>query len=555
MLLELGLENYVLVKEASLAFSPGLVILTGETGAGKSLLVQALKTVLGGRTGPHLIRTGTDQAVVQALFDDVPSLRGLLDGLGIPLDDGLAVRRVFSRNGRVKNYVNGAIVPLQDLKRITSSLVSIAGQHEYQELLLPESHRLALDRFAGIEADVAVISRRFRDLKALERELDEASSRRNALNEERERLMKEAADIDAVGPGPGEDDALEQERAVLKAATTLRALGEGVYGTLYGEKGSVIERLNACRADLSRMSALDSRLARTAEEMASAFYSLEESARTLREYLSGLVDDPSRLDAVEERIHALRDLMRRFGPTLDDVIAHRKSMGSLLENLLEKGEKCGELKKMIERQGEELVERARLVSGKRREAAKSLSEAVSSELSGLRLENADFIVEVTAPSNPVPADVGPAGMDAVRFLFRPNAGEPARPLASIASGGELSRVMLAIRSVLATRSGIETIVFDEIDAGIGGEVAGRVGAKLKALAASGQVIVITHFPQIASLANQHFTVSKHVTGGATRTIVTELPEGERTGEIARMLGGEPAAAFEYARTLVEGRKG
>ncbi len=551
MLLELGLENFVLITRATLVLSPGLVSVTGETGAGKSLLVQAVKTVLGDRAGPHLVRTGADQAVVQALFDAPDALREVLDGLGINGDDVVTIRRIIPRNGKARAYVNGAFVSIHDLRTIASSLVSIAGQHEYQSLLSTAHHRIALDRFAGLDREVEDFSRGHAELMSLKRELQKLAALRKSWEDRRERLRAEAAEIDAVAPREGEDEALEQERKVLRSASTLMAAGHAVHSALYAEKGSVLERLHACSKDLERMSAIDPRVSGLYEDLVSIILEVEELSRSVHFHVSGLTDDPARLEAVEERITRLKALARKYGPDVSDIIAHRKGLEEKLASLgVEEGREA-ELKGLIQTREAELLAQATRISRVRLESAAALASEVVREFADLRLSNARFHVQVSAPEDPAPSDLGPHGLDEVRFLFSANVGEPLGPIEDIASGGELSRVMLALKTILSGRMGIETVLFDEIDAGLGGEVAERVGIKLAALARRGQVIVITHFPQIAALADQHLVVSKHVENGATHTAVTQISSDKRTDEIARMLGGAPMPAREYARSLLE----
>ncbi|NDY43552.1 DNA repair protein RecN [Dissulfurirhabdus thermomarina] len=531
MLAELLLENFVLIDRAALAFPPGFTVLTGETGAGKSLMVRAVQLILGDRGGADVVRTGAEQGSIQAVLEPGEGARAFLEERGIEAgeDDGLILRRVFSRGGRGRIYVNGVLVTLQDLRALTGGLVSLAGQHDYQHLLRRESHGPWLDRFGGLE---------------------DRAAREEAL----ERLRAEAGEIDALAPQPGEDEALEAERRVLRHAATLREIGERCHGALYAEKGAVCEVLARCRQDLERMAALDERLARTLEDLQSAAFQAEEAAFALRDYLQDLPADLSRLEEVEERLHRLERLKRTYGPELADVLEYRRGIDARLADLERGGGDEERLAAELARFEAELLDAARELSEARKAASGDLARAVMEELSGLKLDRAWFEVGVQAPAEPTPADVGPEGLDRVEFLFCPNVGEPIRPLAAIASGGELSRVTLALRAALARRGGIETVIFDEIDAGLGGEVADRVGQKLKALSAAGQVIAITHFPQIAAMADHHLVVEKSVEGDRTVTRVRRVEGEERVAEIARMLGGEPEAALAYARGLV-GRPG
>ena len=546
MLLELNLENFILFEKVSLSFSKGLTVLTGETGAGKSLVVEALKLVLGARADLQQIRIGAKQAMVQAVFETMPEVQHQLEDIGIPCNDEMVIRRVVPRSGRGRIYVNGAIVSLQDLRQITSGLVSLAGQHEYQELLRRDRHGPWLDRYAVLEEDLRQMGNLYHEVRGMQREMECAKAEREKTAEKVERLQQEAQEIDRVAPRPGEEESLEQKLKVLKAAETLRALGEACYRTLYAEKGSVQERLAGCKKDLERMAGLDPGLEATLKEFNSVTYQAEEVAWTLREYLQRLQSNPAELEQIEERIYQLRELKRHFGPGLEDVVAYRETIDRELADLGRKNDHIEELKTRLKEGKERLMASAKRLSEKRSRGARELSAAIRAELSDLKLAKTDFVVEVKTSA----MDIGPAGSDRVQFLFSPNVGQPLRGLASIASGGELSRVMLALRTALAKKAGVETIVFDEIDAGIGGEVADRVGDKLKALSSFGQIITITHFPQIAAKGDRHIVVKKVVKGDNTVTFIRELEQDQRLEELARMLGGDQEAARLYAERLV-----
>ena len=554
MLLELGLENFILFERVSLCLSSGLTVLTGETGAGKSLLVQALKLILGARADLQQIRIGTKQALVQAVFEASPEVRGQLEDMGISCDDELVIRRTVAQTGKGRIYVNGAIVSLQNLRQIVSGLVSLAGQHEYQELLRRERHGPWLDRFSGLGHEVDQITSLYQEIKELQTNLQRATAAKEEAAEEVDRLRQEAEEIDRIAPKPGEEERLEQELKVLKAAEALRNLGDNCYRTLYADKGSIQEKLASCGQDLKRMAGLDPTLEKTVKELDSVVYQAEEVAWTVRDYIHGLPTDLSQLERIEERIYGLRELKRHFGPTIEDVLAYRNDIETKLTTLYESGDRIEDLKTKLEEKEKRLVNAALDLSKKRRQGAKKLSKAIRAELSDLKLAKTDFMADVQATERPIASDVGPRGLDKVQFLFSPNVGQPLRPLASIASGGELSRVMLALRAALARQAGIETIVFDEIDAGIGGEVAEKVGFKLKALSSFGQVVTITHFPQIAARGDHHIALEKVVKGDKTSIVIREVEGNQRLEELTRMLGGDRETARAYAGKLLAGSK-
>jgi len=551
MLLELALENFVLFEKVSFGLSGGLTVLTGETGAGKSLLVRALKLILGARADLQQIRTGAKQAMVQAVFDVSFEVRDKLENMGISCDEELVIRRTVPRTGKGRIYINGAIVSLQDLRKIVSGLVSLAGQHEYQQLLHRQRHGPWLDRFSGLEHEVDQINSLYQEIKVLQANLQGAVGAREAAAVEEDRLRQEAEEIDRIAPRPGEEEGLEQKLKVLKAAEALRTLGDNCYRILYADKGSIQERLAICRQDLKRMAELDSILGKTANELNSVIYQAEEVALTLRDYIHGLPTDLSQLEQIEERIYTLRQLKRRFGPTTEDVLDHRNDIEIKLAALCENEDRIEELHKRLEEKEKKLISRALELSKKRRQGAKRLSEAIKAELFDLKLAKTDFLIDVEAAARPIASDVGPRGLDRVQFLFSPNIGFPLRPLASIASGGELSRVMLALRAALAKQTGIETIVFDEIDAGIGGEVAEKVGFKLKALSSFGQVVTITHFPQIAARGDHHIALEKVAEGDRTAIVIRKVAGNQRLEELTRMLGGDRETAKAYAGELLK----
>ncbi len=552
MLEELGLQNFVLIKEANLTFSQGLTVLTGETGAGKSLLVQAIKLVLGERASPQHIRAGEEQAMVQALFDIPKEEWGRFEAMGISCDEGIIIRRLISRSGRSRIYVNGAIFTLQDLKRVTSRLVSLASQHEYQELTKRENHIHWLDIFGGLKKEVLHFENEFKGLKKLKKELEEARSKREKAEELLERYTNELKLIEEISPRPGEDEELEQEKRVLKSAADLRSLGEECYQNLYAGKGSVHEIIATCAKTLEKMSFLDETLNRQLEELRSITYQTEEVSWSIRDYIHNLPTDLTRLDQIEERIFRIRELKKRFGPEITDVLEYKKKAEAEIAELSRNDDLIDNLRTKIERAEERLVAEATRLSQKRKAAAKELSDIVTKELSELKMHQARFVVEVKCPDRITASDLGPKGIDKVEFLFRPNVGAPPKPISSIASGGELSRVMLALRSALSQKGAIETLIFDEIDAGLGGEVAEMVGKKLKNLAQKGQVITVTHFPQVAALADHHIVVSKCVRNGSTVTSVQKVgDEEERIEELARMLGGDRLSARRYAEDLIK----
>ncbi len=559
MLRELIVENFVLIDRIVFRPGDGLVVITGETGAGKSLLVKALKLVLGERGDSSLLRDRQRPAVIQALFalnaPDTPhTIEGrvvrFMEDQGIELEDELIIRRVLRPDGRGRIYVNGQLVTLAALRQITADLVGITSQHEYHGLLKRDEHRRLLDAFGGLEPRVSAISDLWGRVKGLSSRLSAMKEQLEKAGQEQERLREDAELIDRVAPRPGEEDELEGQRRVLKASRELKELGHQLFSRLYAEKGSILELLTECRADLDRMARLDDALDEQLERLESIRIEAEDFAFTIRDYLEGLPVDMSRLDAIEDRLYELRQLKRRFGPEIEDVLAYREEIEGRLKEHSGLELEIEEAERSLSSLQRRLCEEAEGLHRARVEAAGAVEAAVTRELASLNLDKTRFKVEVSAPEEIGPGDIGPHGADRVEFLFSANPDRPLAPLASVASGGELSRVMLAIQVVFARSASLPTVVFDEVDTGIGGEVAEKVGRKMAELAKSCQVLTITHFPQIAAAGHSHFVVVKQEHEGRSTTCLQQVRGEERVQELVRMLGGEREAVRAYAEELL-----
>ncbi len=557
MLVQLTIKNFAIISELQAGLKPGLNILSGETGAGKSIIINAVNLIVGGRASSDLIRSGSDQARVEALFELPPNspLKEILAEMDIQFEGELLIQRTISREGRNTVRINGMLATLQMLSRIGGFLLSISGQHEHQRLLRPENHLLLLDSFGGLDALRRDLNRRFsfyRDrrsrLEALEREIRELEDRRDLA-----RFQEE--EIRAAGIEPGEDERLEVERNRLRHAGELREAVGGAYQTLYEREGAVLSEIAKCERTLGRAAEVDQRIAPVRDAILSARAELEDAALELRTLRDEIPLDPGRLEEVEDRIQSLNRLKRKYGPTLEEVISTGERLVRERDNLEERQSERDELSSELARTEQELVARAETLSQERRAAAGRLARAVEAELGLLAMEGTRFQVRFDdggRSGNPMEA-VGPDGMDRVEFVLSPNVGEEPRPLSRIASGGELSRIMLALKTILAERASVETVVFDEVDAGIGGATAETVGEKLKALARYHQILCITHLPQIASRGDCHFLVEKGVRDERTEARVGELDREERVEEIARLLAGkEPTPrALAHAREMLE----
>jgi DNA repair protein RecN (Recombination protein N) len=565
MLKELSIRNFAIIDDLHLRLEPGLTILSGETGAGKTIIIHAVNLILGGRASTDMIRTGADAAEVEAYFvvdPGSPAGRASAEA-GYDPAEGLLVRRLISRAEGNRVYINGRLATLQILSAVTESLASISGQHAHQRLLREDQHLLLLDQFAGLAAEREEMSAVFRQIVPDLKRLGELRARRTRRAEAAELLQFQRQEIEAADVHAGEDAELEQERQRLRHAGALAAAVGGAVEMLYGGHGAAAERLTDARRALEKMARIDPVLAGHAEGCAEAAYRIEDLVAGLRNYLKTVEPDDARLEEVEARLDLLTRLKRKHGGSLEAVLAKLDESASELaglETLAEEIEAAATRLTELHTRGAAL---ALQLSQKRRTAADRFSRKVAAELAGLRMEGTTLGVQLTHTDASPETDphlkaggraLSETGVDRAILTISPNVGEGLKPLAAIASGGELSRVVLALKSLFARSESVATIVFDEVDAGIGGAVAETVGRKLVELAERHQVICITHLPQIARFGAHHFRISKEVTDGRTRTEIRRLTASERTREIARMLGGETITrvTLAHARELLSG---
>jgi DNA repair protein RecN (Recombination protein N) len=575
MLTTLRVSGFAIVDAVEVRFGPGLNVLTGETGAGKSILVNALHLVLGGRMSAEVLREGAEEAVVEALFE-LPAAHPVLArlaaaGLVEPRVDAapgevqeLLVRRVAARGGRGRAFVNGALCTLGMLEEALRGTVDISGQHEHVSLLDPATHLDLLDAHAGLDgpsADgAAPLLLRYRAahgaLAALVREREALSADEGERARRADYLAFQLAELDRADPRPGELDALEDERRVLASAEKLREAARAAEALAYGEEGSASERVAQAARALAEAALLDRRLEPTLALLRSAAVELEEAGRELGRYADAVGGDPERLAAVEDRLELLRALARKHG-SLDAAVARRTEMREELAGLRGGGERLGEIEGEIAARGREAAALARELSRLRAEAARGFASCVREELEGLAMGRCRIEVALPPPEAGVPVDgllLGPGGAEGAEILIAPNPGEPPRPLARIASGGELSRILLAVKRTLSRKDPVATYVFDEVDAGIGGAVAEAMGRVLSEVSRGRQVICVTHLPQVAAFADRHHRVEKQVAGGRTRAAVAVLEaEEDRRREVARMIAGATitGSALEHAGALID----
>jgi DNA repair protein RecN (Recombination protein N) len=553
MIKSLTVKNIALVPTLELTLGDGLILLTGETGAGKSILIDALGLLMGGRASADLIRTGTDSASVEGLFE-VPGAEALLLPFGISAEDGeVIIRREITATGKGRVTVNGALVPLNVLRQVAAALMSIHGQHEPQGLLDPAHHLELVDRFAGSLEEAAAVAAAYSGWRAAVAALDELQREARERERRREMLEYQAAEIEKAALVAGEDDALAQEKRLQASAGRLAGLSEEVYQILYEDEASVLTRLGALYRKVEDLAAVDPRFAPHAEARTAVRAQLDDLALFLRDYRETLVVQPGRLDEIESRLALIERLKRKYGATLDEVIAFGARCRADLEATASPEEEERRLRAAEEAARAAYLKQAAALSRRRRIAAKELQRKMESALADLAMSRTRFRVSFAPDAfSTDPAAAAEQGQETAEFLLSPNPGEELRPLAKIASGGELSRILLALNSAAAMEAEGKTLVFDEVDAGIGGGVAEVVGRQLKALSSRHQVLCVTHQPQIASLADQHFSVQKRVDKGRTVTEVRSLDGDERINEVARMLAGEEITdtARQYARELV-----
>ncbi|HXK11390.1 MAG TPA: DNA repair protein RecN [Vicinamibacteria bacterium] len=553
MLKLLRINNIALIQGLDVELGAGLTLLTGETGAGKSILIDAIGLLLGDRASPELIRSGEERASVEAVFE-VAGASDLLEERGLAAEgDEVVVRRELQSNGKGRATVNGALVPLSLLRDLAPRLVVIHGQHEPQGLLDPAAHLDLLDHFAGAD-DARPVGEFYRDLRGVEAALERLRGDRREAERRREMLEFQANEIEHAGLAPGEEEALRVEKARQANAGRLSTLSGEAYALLYDDEGAALSRLGQVFRRLDELAAIDPSFRPFLDARPDVLAPLEDLALRLRDYHGQLEVSPGRLDEIEARLAVLERLKKKYGATVDEVRAFGERCRRELDSLASPEEQEKALVARCERVAAAYLDRARELSRKRRAAARELGRKVLNELGQLAMEKTRFEVAFT-PAEPAtePGAWTERGLERAEFLLSPNPGEELRPLARIASGGELSRIMLGLKSVVGSDAPGLTLVFDEVDAGIGGRVAEVVGRKLKAVAARQQVLCVTHLPQIAALADHHLAVRKRMEHGRTLTVVEPLAGEARAEEIARMLGGETitATARQHAREMLK----
>ncbi|MGK4007102.1 DNA repair protein RecN [Sorangium sp. So ce1036] len=561
MLVALRVKNFILMDALELRLEPGFNVLTGETGAGKSIVVGALSLVLGGRASAEQVRPGADEAEIEALFDVRSSDRvmAMLDAAGIAGDGELVIRRVVQGTGRSRAYLNGRLCTAGELQALAPELADVASQHESVALTDPATHLGYLDRFGRLVAARSELAADVSELEALSAELRAARELERGRGEREAFLSFQLQAIDALSPRPGELADLAAERNRLRHAGRLHDITLRAASRLDQGEDALCDELARLASELRAAAEIDPALDAVARAVDGCWTELSEAAREITRYAERAEADPDRLAEIEDRMYRLEGLLRQHGPTIDDVLAARERLAAELEQLAGVESHVAELERRRDALLAVAAERARKLSAKRRKAGEKLGAAISAELAELGMGGARVVVDV-APHGGDRAELvvdgarlGQDGIDRVEFLISPNKGIEPRPLRRIASGGELSRALLALKRVLAECGPAGLYVFDEVDSGVGGAVADKIGRAIGDVARHHQVLCITHLAPIAAFASAHFVVAKENAGGIAKSYVTRVDKKDRVAEVARMLSGAKVtgASLKAATELIE----
>jgi DNA repair protein RecN (Recombination protein N) len=561
MLRLIRIRNLALIRELEIEFGRGLNLLTGETGSGKSILVDALGLLLGARSSQEMIRSDCDTAVIEGIFEigAGASVLPMLHDCGFESEDGtLLIRRELSSTGRNRVFINSHLATWSLLKNLGEVLADIHGQQEQRSLLDLSTHLEWLDDFGGNASLLGEVRTRYRALRDTARQLESIET------DEQERLRRidilqfQIDEIRRVQPKPDEKEELEKEQVLLSNREKIFALTTEAYAMLYESESSILRNINYLDKLLQELERFDSIWGSHREVLQESRYKLEDLAYAARDYAADSDFSPERLEQVNQRLYGLEKLIQKYGASCKDVLGYLDTCVSELQELLSHADTAAQLSERLAQQLDAYRQSAQILSEKRRQDSRRLDREIRKEFVALAMEEMAMRVQFYAPEASdaglrIPSCYGLNGMDHVEFLIAPNKGEEFKPLARIASGGELSRIMLAIKSLCGNEESGRTLVFDEVDAGIGGRAADAVGKRLRDISLGNQVLCVTHLPQIAAFADHHFSVRKETVSGRTETVVKSLNEPERVQELSRMLGGETitSATRRYATEMLE----
>ncbi len=560
MLRELHIKNFSIFDDATVEFDNGFNVLTGETGAGKSIIINALSLALGEKASGDFVRSGEKEAVVEAYFDIPPkrlhpSSLHFLSENGIEVDDGFILKRIITQHGRSRAYINGSMVNMQALSDVSSAIIDVHGQYEHQSLLSPEKQLDLLDAYGGLVPARQELAGIHSSLLSLKKQVLDLEQKETERAQRTDILKFQMNEIAGAGIKRGEDAELEEEIKILGNAGRLAELANSSYASLYASDSSYITGLTRIRDCLKEISDIDARAADSLKSIEEALPLLEETAYFLRDYREDIDFSPERLEHIQERLELIKTLKRKYGSTIDEILEFWEKAVLELEELDHSGEKKESLEKELEAEKVRLTEAAQKLSKSRKSVSKKIEAKVEAELAELSMSGTKFSIQISQEKGDHTLDgfqTMETGIDHVQFLIAPNVGEELKPVSSIASGGELSRIMLALKGILARDGDIPVLIFDEIDAGIGGKTAETVGQKLHALALSHQIITITHLPQIATCANSHLKIEKKVKQRRTVVEVLKIEGDERTEEVARMLSGSISdVSIKHAREMLQ----
>ncbi len=563
MLQEIRITNFAIIENLAIEFHSGLNVLTGETGAGKSIILDALNLILGGRADTDTIRSGASTATVEACFTlDDPQTLAMIADLGIDVDNGeVIIKRIISSSEKNRTYLNNSNLTVAALSAIGDRLIDIHGQHDHQSLLHPETHVDLLDHYgrlmqnrAEFQEHYAAYQKTLQTLKQIQTHQGERLQRQDLLN-------FQIGEIDKAGLSVGEDDDLKNEKNKLNHAEKLHQSVQNALDTLADNDGSVLELLGRVDRELQGLPEIDPALETQAQRGQTAYLEAQELAEELRDYQKTIEFNPARLEEIEDRLAEINGLKRKYGNDIATILEYRETIGQELATLSLGEESIDALKEEIKIQQKALAGLAVELAKQREQAAEKLKKAVEKELRDLNMKHVQFSVRFVYETDAEgfttyknkKTRTHANGIGEIEFLFSPNPGEDLRPLAKIASGGEISRVMLALKSILNEQDPVPVMVFDEVDSGISGSVAEKVGVKLKKIAEQKQILCITHLPQIAGMADSHYRVHKTVSGKRTRSTIIELDYEHRVEEIARMSGGETITetTLKHAREMIK----
>ncbi len=534
MLLGLTLKNFTIIEDLSVGLSSGLNIITGETGAGKSIIVDAINIILGDKAPAENIKTGKEEAHIEALFDisKDETIKERLATSGFDIKSGeLLIKRIIYRNSRSRVFINGSLSTLTLLSTITQGLVDIFSQHEHQSLLREDNHLKIVDDFGKTGDEASHLRDIYQYYSSIKKELDDLEQSKKDKVEKEDYLKFQLNEIVNAALTIGEDERLGEEKLKLVNAERLEASASSAYEELYEKENSVLGTLQKLSNDFKEIAKIDPKLNEVAESIEKGMLQLEEAAFSIRDYTTELSSDSQTLEVIEDRIHLINSLKRKHGDTIEQIIQKRDEIEQEVSNIENFDERVRLLSEESEKLIDELLQLARTLSKKRKQSSKKLCEMLEAELKEVGIKGGKFHIQFNDKV------ISSSGIDAVSFLFSANPGEDPKPLNKVASGGELSRIMLVLKEVIARVEGGSVIIFDEADSGVGGAIAEAVGQKIRNLSRSYQVICITHLPQVAKFADSHLSVSKTHNDNKTQVTIKNLDGNERVVELARMIGG------------------